>query len=288
MKILNVNCTIDKETGGGTAERTLKMSESLQHSGQDCSILSLHIGNLTTTKKKLKDIKFILLPCLIKRFYIPVLSFKVLTLIKESIKNADIIHLMSHWTILNVIVYFYIKKFKKPYVVCPAGAMIIFGRSQKWKIIFNRIIGEKLIREASACIAITEDEISVFKQYKVESKRIVLIPNGISERDFLVKNDNDFKKKNNLSKLPYILFIGRLNPIKGPDILLNAFVATKERFRDYQLIFAGPDEGMQESLQEIAKLNHLEKNVKFVGYLDQEQKSKAYLGSSFVVIPSTS
>jgi glycosyltransferase involved in cell wall biosynthesis len=286
MKILNVNCTIDKETGGGTAERTLKMSQSLQLFGQECSILSLKIGDLTDTQTKLKDIKFILLPCLIKRFYIPIPTFKVITLIKKSIKTADIIHLMSHWTILNVIVYHYAKKLKKPYVVCPAGAMVIFGRNKLFKKVFNFFIGKSIIRNAAACIAITADEIEQFKQHGVKKKNITHIPNGVSSSDFKGDKNRDFRQQFKLPNKPFILFIGRLNLIKGPDLLLDAYIKAKDYLKDHILVFAGPDEGLQEGLQQKTVELGLESHVKFTGYLNQAQKSRAYYESAFVVIPS--
>ena len=41
-----------------------------------------------------------------------------------------------------------------------------------------------------------------------------------------------------------ILFMGRLNPIKGPDLLLQAFIQARHQFADFHLVFAGPDGGM--------------------------------------------
>ena len=286
MKILNVNFSIDKVTGGGTAERTLKMSESLQQAGHECSILSLDIGDLEQTKKRLNKIDFILLKCFIKRYYLPVLSINTLQLIRYAIQKADIIHLMSHWTMINILLYYYAKKYKKPYVICPAGAMTIFGRSKSLKILYNWTIGKKIIKNASACIAITNDEINDFRQYDVDNQQIKLIPNGISADDFYEKNNRDFRKEYQLNDRPFILYIGRLNPIKGPDILLNAFLGCKKHLKNYQLVFAGPDEGIQENLQQIAKSNEVDKDVHFVGYLNQKQKSRAYHACSFVVIPS--
>jgi glycosyltransferase involved in cell wall biosynthesis len=285
MKILNVNCTIDKEKGGGTAERTLKMSESLHNAGHKCSILSLDIGsekNATMTS----SIKTILLPCILKRFYFPSLSWKSLKRIKNSVKTADIIHLMSHWTVINAIVYVFIKVYQKKYVVCPAGAMVIFGRNKIFKKLYNVVVGKSIIKNAAACIAITTDEITQFDEYGVKLDNIVHIPNGVSLCDFQIDKNRDFRQQFQIPNKPFILFIGRLNLIKGPDLLLDAYIKAKDNLKDYILVFAGPDEGLQEGLQQKTVELGFESQVKFIGYLNQEQKSRAYFESAFVVIPS--
>jgi glycosyltransferase involved in cell wall biosynthesis len=284
MKILNVNCTIDKKTGGGTAERTLKMSQSLHLAGIVCSILSLDMGD--EGGENSNEVNTILLPCMSKRFYFPLLTYGTLKKIRAVVLESDIIHLMSHWSVINVIVYIFIRLYRKKYVFCPAGAMVIYGRSKYFKNIYNLVIGNSIIKNASACIAITKDEIKKFEELGIKREKISHIPNGVSANDFVTNGIGVFKNQYGLSNNPFILFIGRLNSIKGPDLLLDAFIKAKDHLRDHMLVFAGPDEGLQKSLQQRAFRNGLESRVKFTGYLNQEQKSRAYAASSFVVIPS--
>jgi len=89
-----------------------------------------------------------------------------------------------------------------------------------------------------------------------------------------------------LKKAPYILFVGRLNPIKGPDLLLQAFGRIAAAQEDYHLVFAGPDEGMKASLKSAAGRMGLHDRVHFPGYVGGAEKTAAYRGASFVVIPS--
>ena len=49
--------------------------------------------------------------CINKRFFIPAILDST---IASSIKDADVIHLMGHWTIINLVSYFWIKKYNKP------------------------------------------------------------------------------------------------------------------------------------------------------------------------------
>jgi glycosyltransferase involved in cell wall biosynthesis len=136
------------------------------------------------------------------------------------------------------------------------------------------------------CIAITPDEIDSFIPYGVSRDKVLVIPNGISESDFIEDDSKYFREKFGLGTRPFILFVGRLNLIKGPDILLKAFCEIKNRFPDVDLIFAGPDGGMLAELESIVKKEKAEDRVSFLGYVGGFDKSNAYHAAMFLAIPS--
>lgn len=283
MKILNVSNTIDPVTGGGEAERSFQMSKFLAQSGADCRVLTIDTGLSAERKNFLGEGRVIALPCILRRFYIPKFSFRV---INEIVADADIVHLMGHWTFLNAIVYLAIRKQNKPYVVCPAGALAIFGRSKLFKQIYNFVIGEKIIRNATMCIAVTPDETGSFVSYGVKPNKIHIIPNGVAEIDFLAEDNKGFREKFGIGVRPFILFVGRLNLIKGPDLLLKAFCEIKNKYPEVDLVFAGPDGGMLSELKSIVKNESAENRVHFLGYLGSIDKSYAYHAAEFLAIPS--
>jgi glycosyltransferase involved in cell wall biosynthesis len=283
MKILNVSNTIDAITGGGEAERSFQMSKFLAQSGADCRVLTIDTGLDDERKRFLGEGRVIALQCIFKRFYVPRFSFnQINTLVRE----ADVIHLMGHWTFLNALVYYSIRKYNKPYVVCPAGALRIFGRSKLFKRIYNLVVGNRIIQNASMCIAVTPDETDSFIAYDVKQSRIHVIPNGIAETDFLADDSKSFREKFGLGVRPFILFVGRLNLIKGPDLLLKAFCEIQNQFSDVDLVFVGPDGGMLTELKNIVKNANASDRVHFLGYLGGVDKSHAYHAAEFLAIPS--
>ncbi len=284
MKILNVDIWLDPVRGGGTTERTFQMSRFLSRNGQDCTVLTLDLGLTRERLDSLAGVKVIALPCWSKRFGLPWFSFAS---INRIVGDSDIIHLMSHWTFLNALVYCCARRQKKPYVLCPAGALPIFGRSKIIKRIYNWVIGERIIRNASRCIAIAPNEFAHFESYGVGEDSISVIPNGICPEEYLVKDDIAFHHAYGLPDAPFILFIGRLNLIKGPDILLRAFCAIKDKV-SHHLVFAGPDGGMLAALKEIARQENVENRVHFIGYVGGTKKSMAYHAADLLVIPSRS
>jgi glycosyltransferase involved in cell wall biosynthesis len=283
MKVLNVNTHLDPVTGGGTAERTFQMSRYLMKSRIRCSILTTSYRLTEDHQNELRGVDLVLLPCVIPRFFIPKVN---LGKIRKAVETADIIHLMGHWSILNAIVFLYAHWLNKPYVVCPAGQLRIYGRSKYLKKIFNKIIGRKIVLNATAHIAISSDELPQFELMGVTSKQVTLIPNGINRKDYLDKNVGDFRNKYNIGKNPFILYMGRLNYFKGVDLLLKAFCELKTEIKHYHLVFAGPNEDMLDKLIEIARQNNMQNRVHFIDHISGATKSQAYHGCDLLVIPS--
>ena len=160
MRVLNVGATLDPVTGGGEAEKNFQLSRHIAASGIDCSILTTDVGLTEEHRNKLKGIEIVACPCIWRRFYVP---GRCLGAMKGIIAKADIVHIMGHWTILNAIAYLLVRRLRKPFVVCPAGALPVYGRSKVLKRAYNYLIGRRILRDAQLCIAVTESEIPQMK-----------------------------------------------------------------------------------------------------------------------------
>jgi len=284
LKILNVIENIDEMTGGGATERTRQLSFHLSNLGHDVTVLATNYNLSASNIASLGAAKLIAIPCLIKRFYVPLPLFWT---INKAVKNADIVHLVSHWTIINVIVYVLLRIHKKPYVITPLGALPIFGRSSLLKRLYNFAVGIAIVRKADICVVATRDELPALSSYGVDESSVVHIPNGINEYDYFIKGDSSISEEVGvLVKSPFILFIGRLNHIKGPDLLLKAFCMVKDSFPDIHLVYIGPDEGMLSSLQKTASEFSLIERTHFLGWVSREQKAVILHNSLLLAIPS--
>lgn len=280
MKILNVNHIIDPILGGGTGERTVQMSQQLINQGEECTILCLIDSK---EKRTLAGGNIVVLPVLWQRFLVPKYFCAG---ISKLVKEADIVHLMGHWTLLNAMVYVFVRFYKKPYVVCPAGALPLFGRSKIIKKIYNLIVGKRIIRNANKCIAVTEQEKSQFADYGVDPREVIVIPNAIAVPESTELVNNNFVEKFKLPQRPFVLFLGRLNSIKGPDLLVSAFCSIMKNFEDFDLVIAGPDDGMLAELKQLVEKNKATDRVHFVGFVGGIDKYKAYQSATVLAIPS--
>ncbi len=280
MNILHVNMSLDQVAGGGTVERTLQLHNALKKLGVGSRILT--IENASGAKIGPDHDDVVALRCLNHRWFIPAPKIGA---VRELVRWADVIHMMNHWTFINAWVYLEARMAGKPYIVCPAGAMTFFGRSLKKKRLYQWIIGSKIIRGASAAIAISPHEVDLFEKLGVDPARIHHIPNGVHNREFSENAGDHFRRESGVGSAPYILFVGRVSAIKGPDILLDAYSRLKDSI-PHHLVFVGPDGGMMAQLEESVTRMGLDKRVHFVGYLGGDEKFEVYHGAEFLVIPS--
>jgi glycosyltransferase involved in cell wall biosynthesis len=284
MRVLNVNSYLDLKNGGGTAERTFQMSRFLARKGVQCTVLTLDLGLDRARITALAPAAVVALACLWKRFFVPRINWNVL---RRLVREADIIHLMGHWSVLNAMVYLAARRAGKPYVVCPAGALPLFGRSAQLKRLYNLMIGNAIVRNASAWIAVTPAEFAHFESYGIQSARVTVIPNGVCEEDFVAADVVPFLRRHRLpTDAPLILFMGRLNPIKGPDLLLQAFSMVRDRLPNHHLVFAGPDGGLLSELSSVTAHENLNGRVHFIGYVDGADKVAAYRCACLLVVSS--
>lgn len=287
MRVLLVNHLLDAVTGGGTSERTYQIGKFLTREGVDCTILALDIGITAERRAGLGETKLITLPCLNKRFFIPRVTPKAL---HRLISDVDVIHLSGHWTLLNLLVYRACRRLGKPYLFSPAGALKPFGRSLLLKRLYNRVIGHRIAQGAAMGVAITEDERADFYAHGVAFEQIVVIPNGIDPDQYQVADSQravaKLRQDAGLGMQPFMLFLGRLSEIKGPDLLLEAFAEVADRFPDFRLVFAGPDDGMRASLEATASAHGLADRVLFLGFVGGQRKAILLQAAHILVIPS--
>ena len=216
-------------------------------------------------------------------FYIPWVTPKK---IKQLVAEADVIHLIGHWNLLNALVYWEARRSQTPYVVCPGGAAFIFGRSKLLKRIYNKIVGISIFKNADACIAVTDQEAAHLLLLGARPDKLTVIQNAITASDFNAENTEAFRKKFNLGDRRFILFVGRLNKIKGPDLLLEAFHQLKDLLPDVDLLFVGPDGGMLKGLEASVQQANSAGRVRFIGYLGGSDKTAALQAAEILVIPS--
>jgi glycosyltransferase involved in cell wall biosynthesis len=283
MKLLNVNVVLDAVVGGGTAERTFQMSRFLARGGIDCHILTLDVGLDESRRRSVCPAEVIALRCLMRRFYLFALPEPRIAAL---VRDADVVHLMGHWTLLNALVAAECRRQRKPYVVCPAGALPLFGRSRLLKKTYNQLAGRAAMTGAAAHVAIATNEFAQFAAYGIDSGRITLIPNGIDPDDFRDDDTAAFRDTFGLPQAPFILFLGRLAPIKGPDLLLEAYAALAKTRADIHLVYAGPDGGLLSDLRAAVARSNLTQRVHFIGAIGGSDKSRACHAAELLAVPS--
>lgn len=108
----------------------------------------------------------------------------------------------------------------------------------------RKMAERKVASEASAIFALSEGERSTLESiFGVGPERIHLVPGGVDHRIFLPRDQADARKRLGIDPQDHIiLYVGRPEPFKGPDILIKALshLSSSAKFR---LILLGGAEG---------------------------------------------
>jgi glycosyltransferase involved in cell wall biosynthesis len=112
-----------------------------------------------------------------------------------------------------------------------------------------------------------------------KEEKIVVIPNGVEVETI------DKVKPLNLVGDPKIIYVGRLEKIKGIDILLKAFSEFIKNFPRAVLYIIG-EGSLRSSLQELARKLGIQNNVVFQGFIPPPTVWRYYKSADAVVLPS--
>jgi D-inositol-3-phosphate glycosyltransferase len=148
---------------------------------------------------------------------------------------------------------------------------------------------QRLIQQADCIIVPTADErAQIMRHCGAPSSRVVVIPCGVDLDLFVPRDKRQARELLQLSsERPVLLFAGRLDPFKGPDVLLRAAALMEE---EVQVVIVGgklngEDKEIHE-LQELAKKLEIAHRVRFVGAQPRQEMPLVYSAADVTVMPS--
>ena len=176
-----------------------------------------------------------------------------------------------------------------PYVLSAHGMLEPWALASKGlkKLLYAILVERGNVGGAACLHALTRAEADQYVAFGAQCP-IVIIPNGVdvpSHVDpalFLGSFPTVAGKR-------IVLFLGRLHPKKGLDVLLESWALLAPLFPEAQLVIAGPDcEGMQDRLTTFVSQHDLQGSVLFTGMLDGTMKWSALAAAEAFVLPSHS
>lgn len=212
--------------------------------------------------------------------------------LKEKIPDVDIVHIHSLYLFHTAVSALYCKKFQIPYIIRPHGTLVpyIYKRHRFRKLIVENFFQNRVIRYASGIHFITEEEKRLGEKYTFGAPGFV-VPIGLEAEEYekKVAKAKLFSRFPELTGKKIILFLGRVNFIKGMDILVGAFSAVARERDDVHLLIAGPDDSdYGKKVTAWLKKEDVYKKTTLAGMLQGEEKLEAFYYSSVFVLPSYS
>jgi len=211
--------------------------------------------------------------------------FDVLSIKKEITEiSPDIIHVQGQalWYLI-MSPSFYKLKTKYPIISTIHGISKI---EQKYRgihpliIKINSYIEGITLRKIPNIIVCSSWMKDMVRNISNKPDNIYIIPNGID----LEEIQKSGSKLININS-PSIFFVGVLEKVKGMDTLLKAIPFIKKSIPDIYVYIAGSGP-LENKLKSLAKKLDIEENIKFLGFVSEDEKYAYYKSVDVCVFPS--
>jgi glycosyltransferase involved in cell wall biosynthesis len=155
---------------------------------------------------------------------------------------------------------------------------------------YYALIEKPALKLAKAIRVLTVSEAQNVQLLAIETPTY-LIPNGIDPQIFINRINPAifYEKFPQTYNKHLVLFLGRIDPKKGLDLLASAFAKIYQQFPDTHLVIAGPDNvGYLSTVKNYFQDLGCSDTVTFTGMLTGEMKYSALSAASIYVAPSYS
>ena len=148
-----------------------------------------------------------------------------------------------------------------------------------------------VMRDADAIIVSTEEEKQdAVRLYDAHPQKIKVIPAGVNLDTFKPVNQSIARQRVGIHEKQVILYVGRIEPLKGIDVLLEA-AALLDRSDDIRVLIVGGSPGNDAELGRLKALTTelgIESMVTFTGAIKQNKLPDYYSAADVFVLPSHS
>jgi glycosyltransferase involved in cell wall biosynthesis len=288
MKILHSFILFSIEVGSGTSDFMYKICKAQVKVGLKPTILSGSYAFDQVLADTLDGVDFH-----VEKTWLHKQGFSLMPRLipwcRKNLKQYDVVHMHVYRTFQNIVLYYYCRKYKIPYVMDAHGSVPYFIKKNSIKKIFDKFIGKSILKNASFLLAESKKGIEEYKKIipdLLDSQLRIVYPSFDLEEFKSLPDQGKFRKSQGLSsEINIVMFVGRLNPIKGLEFLIRSFAKFASNSPNSKLYIVGEDEGTgyRASLVDIAKGCQLEDLVVFPGFLTGYDKLSAIMDASVLV-----
>lgn len=154
---------------------------------------------------------------------------------------------------------------------------------------------ERLVQAADCIIAPTVGEAAELASlYGARPDRVRILPPGVESRIFTPGDRGEARRALGFDRRPVILFVGRLQPLKAPDLALESLarLAARSPDLDSRLVVVGGPSGRggfrSDALRARAEQLGLADRLQVVSPVPQEELVDYYRAADVVLVPSRS
>jgi glycosyltransferase involved in cell wall biosynthesis len=301
MKVLHVISSVDPR-GGGPIEGVFSSSAVWFRHGHERHILSLdppHAPWVAKSPVKTFAVGFEGKLYRLLRRVVPWLRYGYTPVLRRwlrvNARHYDAVIVNGLWNYASYGSWRALHKMDTPYFVFTHGMLDpwfnkAYPTKTLFKTIFWKLFEHKVLRDARGVMFTCEEERKLapqsFSPYRAR-ERVV----GYGARD--IEGDPEAQRAAFAALVPgingrkFMLFLSRIHPKKGLDLLIEAFSRHAPKFPELDLVIAGPDQiGWKSDLEKLASKRGIAARIHWPGMLSGDAKWGAFRSAEFFVLPS--
>jgi glycosyltransferase involved in cell wall biosynthesis len=204
----------------------------------------------------------------------------LLSFLPSYIKWADVVHLTAVYSFPTFPTLFLCRLFNKPVVWSPRGALQRWEGSSRtsYKWVWESIC-RGLAAKNNLVLHVTSQDEAEQSLSRFPDLRAVVVRNGVDVPHNLRRSVSNGELR--------LLYLGRLHPIKGIELLLEACGIIKSLPLGWHLCIAGGGSPLYvDFLRSKVEELGLSKQVEFVGEVFEENKDALFAQSDVALVPS--
>ncbi len=288
MRHLHMTQSLEPMQGGGLGISTAALHRQFLAMGVASTLCSTHGGTPQRPAERTYEFQRLKPDFL---YYAPELKQQA----GELVSQADVVHGHGFYVGTNWMLGREAQRQKKPLVYH------VHGFFEPWKLKRSRwkkrlvhwLFEDANFRHVRLWRALTVKEADQIRRQGLTAP-IVVVPVGLDPQAYDAPYGPGEPIETPLAGIltksrPRLLFVSRLHPKKGLDLLLPAWAALGSLARSWELVIAGPDEGgyaafVDRTIQQLG----LQDSVRRVGKVSHETKVKLLKSADLFVLPSYS
>lgn len=223
----------------------------------------------------------------------PGVSIPFAKAIGPGVVGFDVVHIHAVWNFPTLTTMRAAAGRRVPFVVAPQGSLETWAlrHHRMRKGLYARFVEKPWMDRAAAVQALTAKEAGQVREFGVKAP-VEIVPNGIRTADFALPADGaGFRRKHGIAPdAKLLLFLGRLNPKKGLEVLSQSFARIASECPGSVLVVAGGDsgDGFAARAREFMRAAGVADRALFVGEVRGEEKRVAFAAADVFILPSWS
>jgi glycosyltransferase involved in cell wall biosynthesis len=211
-------------------------------------------------------------------------SIQLLRWLWQNAKHYDLAHIHALFSPISSLSAAVVRSQHTPYILRPLGTLdpADLKKKQQLKQIYANLLERPNIAGAAALHFTSEEEARISERFGVTTEDIVM-PLGVNPPPSVSLTPSDSPQR------PRILFLSRIEPKKGLDILIPALENVLAAGIEFQFILAGSnpqDPDYEAKIQQQIQHSPLAEYTTITGFVTGEKKAALLQTADLFVLPS--